>query len=62
MCLYLKYSLFVDNYMTLSRLIDFLRRCGKLEDVPRFFLMAEKRNSRAKLEPGYQYCKGLYLW
>ncbi|XP_059560213.1 tetratricopeptide repeat protein 21B isoform X2 [Myotis daubentonii] len=51
-----------DNYMTLSRLIDFLRRCGKLEDVPRFFLMAEKHNSRAKLEPGYQYCKGLYLW
>ncbi|XP_045686795.1 tetratricopeptide repeat protein 21B [Phyllostomus hastatus] len=51
-----------DNYMTLSRLIDFLRRCGKLEDVPRFFLMAEKCNSRAKLEPGYQYCKGLYLW
>ncbi|KAM5325686.1 tetratricopeptide repeat protein 21B [Glossophaga mutica] len=51
-----------DNYMTLSRLIDFLRRCGKLEDVPRFFLMAEKRNSGAKLEPGYQYCKGLYLW
>ena len=54
--------MFLDNYMTLSRLIDFLRRCGKLEDVPRFFLMAEKRNSRAKLEPGFQYCKGLYLW
>ncbi|XP_008061219.1 tetratricopeptide repeat protein 21B [Carlito syrichta] len=51
-----------DNYMTLSRLIDLLRRCGKLEDVPRFFLMAEKRNSRAKLEPGFLYCKGLYLW
>nr|XP_058908371.1 tetratricopeptide repeat protein 21B isoform X5 [Kogia breviceps] len=51
-----------DNYMTLARLIDLLRRCGKLEDVPRFFLMAEKRNSRAKLEPGFQYCKGLYLW
>ncbi|XP_066201690.1 tetratricopeptide repeat protein 21B isoform X1 [Saccopteryx leptura] len=51
-----------DNYMTLSRLIDFLRRCGKLEDVPRFFLLAEKHNFRAKLEPGYQYCKGLYLW
>ncbi|XP_006153641.1 tetratricopeptide repeat protein 21B isoform X1 [Tupaia chinensis] len=51
-----------DNYMTLSRLIDLLRRCGKLEDVPRFFLMAEKRNSRAKFEPGFQYCKGLYLW
>ncbi|XP_012616626.2 tetratricopeptide repeat protein 21B isoform X1 [Microcebus murinus] len=51
-----------DNYMTLSRLIDLLRRCGKLEDVPRFFLMAEKCNPRAKLEPGFQYCKGLYLW
>ncbi|KAB1278603.1 Tetratricopeptide repeat protein 21B [Camelus dromedarius] len=59
-----KYLLVIlfNNYMTLSRLIDFLRRCGKLEDVPRFFLMAEKRNSRAKLEPGFQYCKGLYLW
>ncbi|XP_037379346.1 tetratricopeptide repeat protein 21B isoform X1 [Talpa occidentalis] len=51
-----------DNYMTLSRLIDLLRRCGKLEDVPRFFLMAEKHNSRAKFEPGFQYCKGLHLW
>ncbi|KAM5280322.1 tetratricopeptide repeat protein 21B [Ctenodactylus gundi] len=51
-----------DNYMTLSRLIDLLRRSGKLDDVPRFFSMAEKRNSRAKLEPGFQYCKGLYLW
>ncbi|XP_054978983.1 tetratricopeptide repeat protein 21B [Sorex araneus] len=51
-----------DNYMTLSRLIDFLRRCGKLDDVPRYFLMAEKCNSRAKLEAGFQYCKGLYLW
>ncbi|KAM6178880.1 tetratricopeptide repeat protein 21B [Rhynchocyon petersi] len=51
-----------DNYMTLSRLIDLLRRCGKLEDVPRYFLMAEKRNSRAKFEPGFHYCKGLHLW
>ncbi|XP_077010168.1 tetratricopeptide repeat protein 21B isoform X2 [Tamandua tetradactyla] len=51
-----------DNYMTLSRLIDLLRRCGKLEDVPRLFLMAEKRNSRAKFEPGFLYCRGLYLW
>ncbi|NXX88206.1 TT21B protein, partial [Centropus bengalensis] len=51
-----------DNYATLSRLIDLLRRAGKLEDVPRFLSMAEKHSSRAKLEPGFQYCKGLYLW
>ncbi|XP_025066742.1 tetratricopeptide repeat protein 21B isoform X1 [Alligator sinensis] len=51
-----------DNYATLSRLIDLLRRAGKLEEVPRFFVMAEKHSSRAKLEPGFHYCKGLYLW
>ncbi|XP_027722007.1 tetratricopeptide repeat protein 21B isoform X2 [Vombatus ursinus] len=51
-----------DNYTTLSRLIDLLRRAGKLEDVPRFLLMAEKHNARAKFEPGFQYCRGLYLW
>ncbi|XP_074159318.1 tetratricopeptide repeat protein 21B [Sminthopsis crassicaudata] len=51
-----------DNYTTLSRLIDLLRRAGKFEDVPRFLLMAEKHSARAKLEPGFQYCKGLYLW
>ncbi|XP_019378278.1 PREDICTED: tetratricopeptide repeat protein 21B [Gavialis gangeticus] len=51
-----------DNYATLSRLIDLLRRAGKLEEVPRFLVMAEKHSSRAKIEPGFHYCKGLYLW
>ncbi|XP_048165484.1 tetratricopeptide repeat protein 21B isoform X3 [Corvus hawaiiensis] len=51
-----------DNYATLSRLIDLLRRAGKLEEVPRFLLMAEKHSSRTKLEAGFHYCKGLYLW
>ncbi|KAI2660900.1 Tetratricopeptide repeat protein 21B [Labeo rohita] len=51
-----------DNYPTLSRLIDLLRRAGKLEEVPRFLEMAEKHSTRAKFEPGYNYCKGLYLW
>ncbi|XP_029461519.1 tetratricopeptide repeat protein 21B isoform X2 [Rhinatrema bivittatum] len=51
-----------DNYATLSRLIDLLKRAGKLEEVPRFLEMAEKHSSRAKLEPGFHYCKGLYLW
>uniref|UniRef100_A0A8C3RN42 Tetratricopeptide repeat protein 21B n=1 Tax=Chelydra serpentina TaxID=8475 RepID=A0A8C3RN42_CHESE len=37
-------------------------RAGKLEEVPRFLIMAEKHSSRAKLEPGFHYCKGLYLW
>ncbi|XP_053264599.1 tetratricopeptide repeat protein 21B isoform X3 [Podarcis raffonei] len=51
-----------DNYATLSRLIDLLRRAGKLEEVPRFIAMAEKHSPRTKLDPGFHYCKGLYLW
>nr|DBA19793.1 TPA: hypothetical protein GDO54_015570 [Pyxicephalus adspersus] len=51
-----------DNYSTLSRLIDLLRRAGKLEEVQKFLDLAEKYSSRAKLEPGFHYCKGLYLW
>ncbi|XP_004703829.1 tetratricopeptide repeat protein 21B isoform X1 [Echinops telfairi] len=51
-----------DNYVSLSRLIDLLRRCGKLEEVPRLFIMAEKHNTRAKFESGFYYCKGLYHW
>ncbi|KAM4698341.1 tetratricopeptide repeat protein 21B isoform 1-T1 [Rhinophrynus dorsalis] len=51
-----------DNYATLSRLIDLLRRAGKLEEIPKFLELAEKHSSRAKLDPGFHYCKGLYLW
>uniref|UniRef100_A0A2D4N2U2 Tetratricopeptide repeat protein 21B n=2 Tax=Micrurus TaxID=8634 RepID=A0A2D4N2U2_9SAUR len=51
-----------DNYTTLSRLIDLLRRAGKLEEVPRFLAMAEKHSPRTKLDSGFHYCKGLYLW
>ncbi|XP_066468231.1 tetratricopeptide repeat protein 21B isoform X2 [Tiliqua scincoides] len=51
-----------DNYATLSRLIDLLRRAGKLEEIPRFLAMAEKHSPRAKFDPGFHYCKGLYLW
>lgn len=56
------HSLLLDNYPTLSRLIDLLRRAGKLEEIPRFLDMAEKYSSRAKFDPGFNYCKGLYLW
>ncbi|XP_047456224.1 tetratricopeptide repeat protein 21B [Mugil cephalus] len=51
-----------DNYPTLSRLIDLLRRAGELDEVPKFLDMAEKNSSRTKFDPGFNYCKGLYLW
>uniref|UniRef100_A0A6J0TFY9 Tetratricopeptide repeat protein 21B n=1 Tax=Pogona vitticeps TaxID=103695 RepID=A0A6J0TFY9_9SAUR len=51
-----------DNYATLSRLIDLLRRAGKLDEVSKFLTMAEKHSPRTKLDAGFHYCKGLYLW
>ncbi|XP_038145708.1 tetratricopeptide repeat protein 21B [Cyprinodon tularosa] len=51
-----------DNYPTLSHLINLLRRAGKLEKIPIFLEKAEKHSSRVKLDPGFNYCKGLYLW
>ncbi|XP_061925811.1 tetratricopeptide repeat protein 21B-like isoform X4 [Entelurus aequoreus] len=51
-----------DNYPTFSRFIDLLRRTGKLEDVPILFYRAEQHSSKAKFDPGFIYCKGLYLW
>lgn len=51
-----------DNYVALARLVELLRRAGRLEEVPRFLDMAEKHSSRTKFDPGFNYCKGLYLW
>ena len=43
-------------------MIRLLRRAGKLEECPNFFELAEKSSSRASLDAGYNYCKGLYEW
>lgn len=51
-----------DNYHILSRLIELMRRAGKLEDASRFLDMAEKHSSRSRFDPGFNYCKGLHLW
>ncbi|XP_038077972.1 tetratricopeptide repeat protein 21B-like isoform X2 [Patiria miniata] len=51
-----------DHYEALSRLVDLLRRAGKLEDVAQFLEQAEKASSRAAMDPGFNYCKGLYEW
>lgn len=48
--------------MALSRLIDLLRRAGKLEDVPGILAEAEKSSSGASMDPGLSFCKGLYEW
>ncbi|KAK7913141.1 hypothetical protein WMY93_013352 [Mugilogobius chulae] len=51
-----------DNYLALFHLVDLLRRAGKLEEIPRFLELAEKHSPRTRLDPGFNYCKGLYLW
>ncbi|XP_068412956.1 tetratricopeptide repeat protein 21A isoform X4 [Eschrichtius robustus] len=51
-----------DNFPVLNKLIDLLRRSGKLEDAPAFFELAKKVSSRVPLEPGFNYCRGIYCW
>ncbi|XP_066572827.1 tetratricopeptide repeat protein 21B [Amia ocellicauda] len=50
------------NFGVLARVIDLLRRTGKLDNAPTYLAMSENHSSRAAMEPGYNYCKGLYLW
>ena len=51
-----------DNYEALAKLVDLMRRAGKLEEVPKFLETAENSSARAALDPGFNYCKGLYEW
>uniref|UniRef100_A0A8C4LEK5 Tetratricopeptide repeat domain 21A n=1 Tax=Equus asinus TaxID=9793 RepID=A0A8C4LEK5_EQUAS len=51
-----------DNFPILNKLIDLLRRSGKLEDAPAYFELAKKMSSRMPLEPGFNYCRGIYCW
>ncbi|XP_028623167.1 tetratricopeptide repeat protein 21A isoform X4 [Grammomys surdaster] len=51
-----------DNFLVLNKLIDLLRRSGKIEEAPAFFELAKKMSSRVPLEPGFNYCQGIYCW
>ncbi|KAK2497899.1 hypothetical protein MC885_006116 [Smutsia gigantea] len=55
-------SLISDNFLALNKLIDLLRRSGKLEDAPAFFELAKIMSSHVVLEPGFNYCQGIYCW
>ncbi|XP_069814949.1 tetratricopeptide repeat protein 21A isoform X2 [Dendropsophus ebraccatus] len=51
-----------DNFPVLSKVLDLLRRSGKLQEAQPFFDMALEQSSRTPLEPGYNFCKGLHCW
>ncbi|MEW5313286.1 MAG: hypothetical protein WDW38_004868 [Sanguina aurantia] len=42
------------------KVIQLLRRAGKLEDVPKYLTQAENGSPKAAMDPGYHYCKGLH--
>ncbi|XP_012929373.1 tetratricopeptide repeat protein 21A isoform X3 [Heterocephalus glaber] len=51
-----------DNFSVLDKLIDLLRRSGKLDEAPAFFQLVKKMSSRVSMEPGFNYCRGIYCW
>uniref|UniRef100_A0A1I8G756 TPR_21 domain-containing protein n=1 Tax=Macrostomum lignano TaxID=282301 RepID=A0A1I8G756_9PLAT len=48
-----------DNYPAVARLIDVLRRLGRLEEAAPFVLA---QSARARVDGGFCYCRGLYEW
>ncbi|ELU05036.1 hypothetical protein CAPTEDRAFT_159405 [Capitella teleta] len=51
-----------DHYDALSRLVELMRRAGRLEEVPNFLELAENASGRASLDAGFNFCKGLFEW
>ena len=57
------FSVFVlvsDHYEALARLVELMRRAGRLEEVPKFVELAENSSGRASMDAGFNFCKGLY--
>ncbi|XP_020631172.1 tetratricopeptide repeat protein 21B-like [Orbicella faveolata] len=51
-----------DHYSALARLINLLRRAGKLEECSKYLEQAESAIPRAAMDSGLNYCKGLFHW
>ncbi|KAG1679081.1 Tetratricopeptide repeat protein 21B [Nymphon striatum] len=51
-----------DNYEALAKMIEAMRRIGKMEEIPNYFTKITNFSSRSYLEAGFNYCKGLYEW
>lgn len=49
------------HYRALSKLIQLMRRAGRLEEVPQKLAHAERAAARAAASPGLHFCRGLYL-
>ena len=52
-----------DYWVALARLVEVMRRTGHLEDVNNYLQKSEEHvGTRAGLEPGLNFCKGMFEW
>jgi len=51
-----------DHYDALAKYIDLMKRAGQISDCKSFIDQAGKAHSRSTLDPGFNYCKGLFEW
>ena len=52
-----------DYWVALARLVEVMRRTGHLEDVSNYLQKSEEHvGTRAGLEPGLNFCKGMFEW
>ena len=49
-----------DNFKGLYKLLQLLRRAGKIQEAQSFLDAAEKHSPQTKHRPGFQFCKGMY--
>ena len=52
-----------DHYEALAHFVDLMRRAGKLDELPKFFELAESMTGgRSLIDAGFNYCRGLQEW
>lgn len=49
-----------DNFKGLYKLLQLLRRAGKIQEAKPFLEAAVKHSPQTKHRPGYQFCKGMF--
>jgi len=49
-----------DNFKGLYKLLQLLRRAGKVNEAKTFLEAAEKHSPQTRHRPGFQFCKGMY--
>ena len=49
-----------DNYRGLYKLLQLLRRAGKIQEAKPFLEAAERHSPQSRHRAGYQFCKGMF--